>query len=491
MKQKLLMLIVLMLWPILMAYAQDGVPVAEPNTQEGISLDIKGMDIVDVLKMLASKADLNIVVDKNVAGRVTVFLENIDAAKALDVILASNGLVRQEKEGVTRIMTEGSFQELYGYRYGDVKEMLRVKLKYLEPRHVIGILNQIKSGVGNIVVDDMTSTLILFDTPKNNLEMARMIEEMDRPLETVVFELNYAQCQKLAQMCADIVTQGVGQIKIDERTNKLIVMDYASKIPKIKEMVASFDDRTREVLIDAKILQVALNDKTSLGIDWEYLLNSKFDIKGMFDQLITTTGNKWTIGKANPSKANDYKVILEVLETVGKTKILSSPRLTVVNNEEARILVGSKQVYVTTAAIQSQSTTETAEAVNFVDVGVKLTVKPSVGSDGFISMRLGLEVSSATQNYQTSSGNLIPIVETSEATTTVLVQDGQTIVIGGLIKDEDYETVNKIPLLGDIPFLGHLFSSKIKEKKKTELVIFLTSRLHNFSSPTVSAPASS
>ncbi len=479
MKKIIIFIAILFLWPVL--YAQDGAILAQPDTEEGISLDIKGMDVVDVLKMLALKADLNIVVDKNVAGRVTVFLRNIDAAKALDVILASNGLVRQDREGVTRIMTDGSFQELYGYRYGDVKEMLRVKLKHLEPRHVIGILNQMKSGVGNIVVDEVTRAFIIFDTPKNNLEMARVIEEMDKPLETAVFELNYAQCQKLAQMCQDVITQGVGQIKIDERTNKLIVTDYAFKIPRVKEMIASFDDRTREVLIDAKIVQVALNDKTSLGVDWEYLLNKKFDIKGMFDQVISTTGNKWTIGKANPSESNDYKVILEILETVGKTKILSSPRLTVVNNEEARILVGSKQVYVTTAAIQSQATTETAEAVNFVDVGVKLTVKPSVSSDGFIAMRLGLEVSSATQNYQTSSGNLIPIVETSEATTTVLVRDGQTIVIGGLIKDEDYKTVNKIPVLGDVPLLGHLFSNKIEEKKKTELVIFLTCRLHDFS----------
>ncbi|MFH1691335.1 MAG: secretin N-terminal domain-containing protein [Candidatus Omnitrophota bacterium] len=486
MRKKFVFIVFIVFLACSSVFGQDGVVVPQPEMGQGISLDIKGMDIVDVLKMLALKAGLNIVIDKNVAGRVTVFLKDIDAAQAMGAILASNGLVRKDDDGIARIMTQDSFQQLYGYRYGDAKQMLRVKLKHLKPANVIGVLNQMKSGVGNIVIDEVSGAVILFDTEKNNGEMARMIEEIDQPLETAVFELNYAQSQKVSQMCQDIMTQGVGQVKIDERTNKLIVTDYASKIPGIRRMVLSLDDRTREVLIDAKIVQIALNDKMSLGIDWEYLLNQKFDIKGMFDQVISTTGNKWTIGKAFPSKPNDYKVILEVLETVGETKILSSPRLTVINNEEARILVGSKQVYVTTAAIQSQATTETAEAVNFVDVGVKLTVKPAIGADGFIGMRLGLEVSSATQNYQTSSGNLIPIVETSEATTTVLVRDGQTIVIGGLIKDENYKTVNKIPVLGDLPLLGALFSNKIEEKKKTELVIFLTCHLHDFSANTPS-----
>jgi type II secretory pathway component GspD/PulD (secretin) len=139
--------------------------------------------------------------------------------------------------------------------------------------------------------------------------------------------------------------------------------------------------------------------------------------------------------------------------------------------------VGSKQVYVTTAAIQSQTTTETAEAVNFVDVGVKLYVTPSIGADGYISMKVRPEVSSVIQTYKTASGNTIPIVETSETETTVLIKNGATIIIGGLMKEEKIKDVNQIPILGSIPVLGHLFKNTIEEKKKTELAIFLTCRI--------------
>jgi type II secretory pathway component GspD/PulD (secretin) len=172
--------------------------------------------------------------------------------------------------------------------------------------------------------------------------------------------------------------------------------------------------------------------------------------------------------------------VIEALKTSGTTKILSSPRLTVTHNEAAKILVGSKQVYVTTSALQSQTTTETAESVSFVDVGVKLFVTPTISHDGFVSMKVRPEVSSVVQNYKTASGNIIPIVETSEAETTVLARDGATIVIGGLMKDEKIKTVNKIPLVGDIPFLGALFRNSVDETKKTELVIFLTCKILDF-----------
>jgi len=320
----------------------------------------------------------------------------------------------------------------------------------------------------------------LFYIKEKNREMAKMIGAMDAPLVTKTFKLNYARPESVAGALADFVTKGSGAIKIDSRVNQLIVTDYEPKFEKINNIIAGLDERTREVEIDAKIVQVNLSDKTSLGIDWEYVLNKKVDIKGMFGQVISTTGNKWTIGTASPKEKNDYRAVIEALKTVGTTNILSSPRLTVINNENAKILVGSKQVYVTTTAVQSQSTTETAEAVNFVDVGVKLYVTPTIGNDGFISMKVRPEVSSVVQNYTTSTGNVIPIVETSEAETTVLAEDGSTIIIGGLMKDEKVKTVNKIPIIGDIPFLGYFFRNSVDEVKKTELVIFLTCKIVDF-----------
>lgn len=470
------------------AWCQPESSVMAVTTSDKISLDIKGMDIVDVLKMLATKSALNLVIDKNVVGRVTVFLKDVSPKEALDVILASNNLVARTEGSITRVLTGQDYEQMFGAKFYDQKETRRVTLKYLKPQDLVVVLNQLKSNIGSVIADEATGCLILFDVKEKNDAMEQMIKEMDAPVATEAFKLNYAKPEAIAAALGDVVTKNISAIKADARSSQVIVTDYVSNLKKVRAMVAGLDERTKEVRIDAKIMQVNLNDKTSLGIDWEYVLNKKIDIKGMFGQVISTTGNKWTIGSAALKETNDYRAVIEALESVGETKILSSPRLTVANNESAKILVGSKQVYVTTSAVQSQTTTETAESVYFVDVGVKLFVTPTISHDGFISMKVRPEVSSVIQNYKTASGNIIPIVETSEAETTVLAQDGATIIIGGLMKDEKITSVNKIPIIGDIPFLGYLFRNSVDEIKKTELVIFLTCRIVDFDAKPTAKP---
>jgi type IV pilus assembly protein PilQ len=461
------------------AWAQETPPVTTPK--ETISLDIKGLDIIDVLKMLATEANLNLVIDKNVSGRVVVFLKDVKPKDAFDMILASNNLVAIPEGNITRIMVGQDYEMLYGKKFYDQRQILRVPLKYARPQDFIPLLSQLKSSLGLVLADEATNSIVLFDIKDKNETMAKMIAEMDAPLKTEAFKLNYAKPEAVATALQDVLTKGIASIKTDTRSSQIIVTDYETKLEKIRSMITSLDERTREVQIDAKIVQVNLDDKTALGIDWEYILNKKVDIEANFGQMISTTGHKWTIGKTNPNDKNDYSVIIEALKTVGKTKILSSPRLTVTNNDSAQILVGSKQVYVTTTAVQGQTTTQTAESVNFVDVGVKLFVTPTIGHDGFISMKIRPEVSSVVQNYTTSAGNVIPIVETSQAETTILVQDGATLIIGGLMKDEKIKSVNKIPILGDIPLLGHLFRNSLDQTRQTELVIFLTCHIIDFS----------
>ena len=168
----------------------------------------------------------------------------------------------------------------------------------------------------------------------------------------------------------------------------------------------------------------------------------------------------------------------DALETVGETNILSAPRIMVVNNKEAKILVGSTEPYVTTTTTTpSAGPTTTAESVNFIDVGVKLYVTPTIHEDDFITMKIKPEVSSVTSNLTTSNNNTIPIVETSEAETTVNVKDGVTVIIGGLIKEETINTTKQIPFLGKIPVLGMIFRSTNNSTSKTEIVIFLTPRI--------------
>ena len=169
--------------------------------------------------------------------------------------------------------------------------------------------------------------------------------------------------------------------------------------------------------------------------------------------------------------------ILKFLRTIGETRVLSSPRLTVVNNQEAKIHVGERQAYVTTTTTTGQSTTSTAEAVTFVDIGIQLAVTPTINEDGFVTMKIKPEISSVTGSLITPSKNTIPIIDTSEAETTVMVKDGTTIVIAGLRKDENVNTNKRVPFLGDIPFLGRAFQNVNTSKTRTELLVLLTPKI--------------
>jgi len=175
---------------------------------------------------------------------------------------------------------------------------------------------------------------------------------------------------------------------------------------------------------------------------------------------------------------DNYSAMVEALDTVGATEILSNPRISALNNKEAKILVGSTEPYVTTTTTTpSSGPTTTAESINFIEVGVKLYVTPTIHKDDFITMKIRPEVSSVVGTIVTGNNNTIPVVETSEAETTVMVKNNVTIIIGGLIKEESIETKKQIPILGKIPLLGAVFRSTDNKKDKTEIVIFLTPQI--------------
>ena len=172
----------------------------------------------------------------------------------------------------------------------------------------------------------------------------------------------------------------------------------------------------------------------------------------------------------------NYTGIMQFLETFGETKILSSPRILTLNNKEAKILVGTKEVYITSTTSQNTTGAITSDTVNFVDVGVKLYVTPTINKEGYITLKIKPEISSSETQNITSQNQVsqIPIVTTSEAETTVIVKDGVSIIMGGLRKITHTKTRNQMPILGSIPILGMLFQSRKDSYQKDELVIVLT-----------------
>lgn len=442
-----------------------------------ISLDIKNLEVVDVLKMLANKAGFNLVVGKNARGQVSLFIRDVNIWDAFEIILLANELAYDRRGDLIYIMTQEEYSKAYGMPYKDKKEIETVRLKFTKARDMVASLAQVKSDVGKVIVDEASNSLILIDVPERLGKMRKVLDATDVPLQTKIFDLNYADAEKLSGKIKEMTLKSGGSVKIDERTDKLAVTDTPENLVEIERIVRAFDEKPRQVLINAQIIELKPSDKYEAGIDWDYWIEKYFRIQAPFAGVTGITKlSVGTIGEEAVDEQGDYKAVIDALRTLGDTKILSSPRIMVVSGEEARMLVGTKEAYLTSSTTQVGDSASTSETVNFVDVGIKLYVVPEVSRDGGITMKIRPEVSSSELvNFGTSAvPKQIPIVTTSEAETTVVVHHGTTIIIGGLRKDEKTETVKKIPVLGDIPFLGHLAKSVSREVSSTDLVILLT-----------------
>jgi type II secretory pathway component GspD/PulD (secretin) len=439
------------------------------------TLELKDMDMLDVLKLLSQKSGLNIVAGKNINAKITIYLKGVDVRDVLRIILETNDLAYEEDGNIIKVITARDYETIYGNRFGDKSQVKIVRLQNATVADLIPLLTQLKSTNGKVLSDDKSNTVVLMETPAKIESMLSLIKKIDVPVQTKVFSLNYAKAEEVEKKLSEALTKNVGKIKVDKRSNKLYVTDTPTKMREISGIVSAFDVRHQEVLIEAKIVQVILSDEYKMGVDWDALLRRyhNLDLTSNFNVLSSTDKKgKFSIGSI---ESDDYTVVVEALNSVGTTNTLSSPRIAVINNEEARILVGSTEPYVTTTTTTPASgPTTTAESVSFIDVGVKLFVTPTINEESFITMKIRPEVSSVTDFLTTSQNNKIPIVETTTAETTVMVKDGVTIVIGGLIKDELIDSVNKVPFLGDLPLAGFVFRNKDKLTRKTELVVFLT-----------------
>lgn len=453
-----------------------------PGLAARLSLDLRGMDVVEVIKFLATKGELNIVAGADVEGRATLTLTEVTVRDALDIILVSNGLAVERHGTILYVMSGKAYEELYGHRYGDPRQSLIVQLKYANPGQAGALLSNLKSAVGRIVVDEPTGTIAMLDTPAVLEQMQTLINRVDIPtiqrqLPTVtkVVALQFAKAEDIKAQVDSALTPDVGQVRLDKRSNALVVTEMPAKLPMIEGLIRAFDSRHRQVYLEATVLQTTLKDQFDTGIEWQWFSESRHfpDVNLIQSLPISSTAAnamKMTIGTI---AENDMTATIKALQTFGQTKTLSNPTISVMNNQEAKILVGRREAYVTSTVTQASSTATTAESVQFVDVGVKLYVTPTINDTGFITMKIRPEVSSKVDTLKTTTST-VPIIETSEAETTVMVKDGVTLVIGGLMKDEVTKTQQKIPLIGDIPILGILFRNASDQVQKTELVILMT-----------------
>jgi type II secretory pathway component GspD/PulD (secretin) len=476
------------------SYAEE--ETSPPTRSSKITLELKGVDILDVLKVLSKKSGLNIVAGKNVRGQVTLFLQDVDVWDALKIVLETSDLAYEKKGDIIKVITESDYEARYGRPYETQTITEIIQLKEAKVQTASEMLNQMKSTVGRIIVDESTNSMIIIDTPEALDAMRKAVKNIDVAMQTHVFHLKYAKSDEIEAKLSEMITPNVGDLKVDSRTNKVIVTDIASKISQIQRMIQVFDEKPLQVLIDAKIIEVVLEDEYALGIDWDlvfsgtnsnsfnYASNSigGIDIPSTSGPLAGLEGSDLAMFTIN-STEDDFNAVITALEAMGKANTLSNPRVAVLNNEEAAIAVATRQPFVSQTVVQGDSTSTTADNVEFVDVGVTLSVVPTITMDNYILMEVKPEVSSAgtpltltstDSNGQQFTRTVVPVVTSQEVETKVLVKSGTTLVLGGLIQDSQSVQQKKVPFFGDIPFVGSAFRSKSDDFKKTELVIFIT-----------------
>ncbi|MDO8748861.1 MAG: hypothetical protein Q7J72_07110 [Candidatus Omnitrophota bacterium] len=303
-----------------------------------------------------------------------------------------------------------------------------------------------------------------------------------------------------------------GKVLYGNEQNSIVVIDYPDNIERVKEYLNMIDVPPRQVMIEARVVEVKLQKEHALGVNWQLLADKKHMPFGQYELGSSSGLGQFADGlKQNISYKNtnyppisgttsespftfgifdeNINVILQTLANSLDTNVLSAPRVATVNNREAVIKVIQSLPWAEPdIQVSGDSGSVTVSwKINFEEVGIILKTTPIINDDGNITMVLNPEISDKTSDYSltvtqgtTSIPYTVPVIDKRTASTKVVVKNGQTLIIGGLIKEKITKGETKIPLLGDIPFLGYLFKSKKDTVDKTELLIFI--------SPTIITP---
>ncbi len=487
-------------------------------TKRLISLDLRDIEIKDALKFLATKADINIVPSSEVSGRITLMIKEVPVEDIFEIMIRSNNLAYEKIGSIYNVMTQAEYKKHYGERFNDIRQVKIFHLKYVIPDRAYNIIDAIKSSIGKVLVEGDSGTLMVLDTPEKIKEIGQTLEALERKSSIRIFDLHYAKAKDVANQLKDQLNmKNVGSVKADKRTNQVIVQTLPERMKDIERIIARLDQKTKQVLIDARIIQVKLSDALSKGVEWEGLFNlstkngsTTYVGSYPFSSVDTTTAD-WrsrqevlndtgyvgsypfsgtTSDFSSGTKRvgteqmhvgvvgrNDYDLLIKYLKTLGDVKILSNPKLVVTNNQEARIHVGERQAYITNTTTAGQTTTTVSEEVTFMDVGLQLFITPTINDEGYITLNIKPDISTVVGTVLTSQNNEIPIVDTSTAETTVMIKDGATVVVGGLRREEKTFNSRHIPILGSIPLLGTFFKSENKETTRSELLIMVTGHI--------------
>jgi type IV pilus assembly protein PilQ len=428
-------------------------------TGERLTHNVQDIDARAVLQLLADISGRNIVVSDTVSGNVTLRLQNVPWDQAMDIVLATKGLDMREN--------------------------------------------------GNVIIVAPAQEIAARE--KADLESRKEIQQLE-PLFSEYLQVNYAKALDLAALIGsggeNSLLSARGSVAIDDRTNTLLLKDTADRINDIRRLVTQLDIPVRQVLIESRIVIVNDDFSRDLGIRWGFTGVAENGSNGLYAITGNANGtddiaqsgidNNQSIGTpfpvdtpdlsdrfmvnlpvANPAGSfalaildDDYLIDLELsaAQAEGNGEVISSPRVITANQKEAKIEQGVEIPY-------QEASSSGATTTSFKDAVLSLTVTPQITPDDRIIMDLQVTKDSVGELVSDGFGGRVPSIDTRAVSTQVLVENGQTVVLGGIYETTRSEQTNKVPYLGDIPALGALFRSTQVVSNKSELLIFVTPKI--------------
>ena len=422
-------------------------------TGERLTLNFQDIDVRSVLQLLADTSGQNIVVSDSVAGNLTLRLQNVPWDQALDIVLRTKGLDKRRQD--------------------------------------------------NVIIIGPTEELATRE--KAELAAHKEVQELS-PTHTEFMQVNYAKVGDLAKLikttsAKDSMLSARGSLAVDERTNTLLVQDTSDKLADIRRLVQTLDVPVKQVLIEARIVIVSDTFERDLGARFGVSTAQQNGPGGLLsvsgngnaaNSILgsglggasltgTTLDNRYQVNTpaANTNGSigisllgGSYLVDLELsaAQNEGKSETISSPRIITANQKQATIMQGVEIPY-------QESASSGATTTQFKDAVLKLKVTPLITPDNRVILDLDVSDDSVGQQVTSATGGSVPSIDTRQIITQVLVNDGQTVVLGGILDTTKSKSANKVPFFGDIPFLGALFRSTTDINNKTELLIFITPKI--------------
>jgi type IV pilus assembly protein PilQ len=429
-------------------------------TGERLTLNFQDIDVRSVLQLLADTSGQNIVVSDSVTGNLTLRLQNVPWDQALDIVLRTKGLDKRRQD--------------------------------------------------NVII--IAPTEELASREKAELSAHKEVQDLS-PVHTEFLQVNYAKVVDLAKLikpgnAKDSILSPRGTLSIDERTNTLLVQDTSEKLQEVRRLVQALDVPVKQVLIEARIVVVSDQFERDLGVRFGVTTAQSVGNNGLLavtggnagsDTIVQSAITNLNAGGSAfpvtlPTLDNRYQVNLpaaningsigvslltgstlvdlelSAAQNEGKSETISSPRVITANQKQATILQGVEIPY-------QESASSGATTTQFKNAVLSLKVTPLITPDNRVIMDIDVSDDSVGQQVTSATGGTVPSIDTREVITQVLVNDGQTVVLGGILETTKTKQANKIPFLGDIPILGYLFRSTVDINDKTELLIFITPKI--------------